>query len=423
MLKVIIILIVLIAAGVGGTQYYISYKVDQALEKASSFAAMMGGDFAYRNVHTTYDGAVEVSDVELDFPASDGGGSVSTTTNMVRVKFPSLLDILQLGYRDMKELPSSLKLQIEGFTLSAADNDRLGRQFTPNADTQYPFHMSAIEMGLNQVVTDYSIGYTHDSYLAGVDFNIDYNVKGLGSSNINLKVKNVSSLQPTAFMMQDPQLQLMTISYTDESYNKLWLKNCQEKNKVSIDQCISAEIDKFNKILNRNYKLKFSDKFVTKITNYMKNSGSLKISIDLSEGSKSLMKVTQMAKEPLDLFIYQNVMLSINDEYIQPIFSQLSENEIVETEETLDQVDEKEKIVEKKKIVLKTYDEFKQYAGKKVLIITDKRKKYIGTVLEVSPDKIKIKVTLRQGNTFTYQLAYDRIKYAEVYEAEPLYRY
>ncbi|MCX4026856.1 hypothetical protein H0A36_12325 [Endozoicomonas sp. SM1973] len=426
MLKFIIVLVVIIAVGVGGAQFYITYKVDKFLEQMSSYAAMTGADFSYKDVQTTYDGAVEVKGVSIDFPIPKENEKFSSTTDLVRVKFPSLLDIIQLGYKNMKELPASVQLQVEGTRSSPLDNDLLNRQLTPNAAYKYPFYMKATEMGLDEIVADFSVGYLHDAFTAGVNFDIDYNVRGLGSYNINLKVKNISSLEPRALMMQDPQLQLLTFNYNDETYNKLWVKNCQEKNKITADQCISDELDRFNKRLSRDFQLSFSDKFESEMTKYMKNSGSVKISIDLSEGSKSLMQAMELAEDPLELLVYQNVILSINGEYIQPIFKPLSEEEIAESKEAIKQAikqsDKPIKKKERKKIVLKVYDDYKQYIGKKVLLITDKRKQYVGTVLDVKPEGIKIKVRLEKGDTFTYRLSYDRIKYAEVYQAEPLYR-
>ncbi|MDE1463754.1 hypothetical protein [Spartinivicinus poritis] len=423
MLKFIIVLVVIIAIGVGGAQFYITYKVDKFLEQMSSYAAMTGFDFSYKDIKTTYVGALEVSEVEFGIPIPEDNVTFNTSIDLMRVKFPSLLDVIQLFYKDMEELPSSLKFEINGVRISPENIVKLNPFI--RKPTYYPFYLAESELGLDETILDASVGYTYYEYTSGADIDLNYEVRGIKSYSMNVKVKEIPSINiKQLFMMyQTPQLQLMNINYTDQSYNELWIKLCKEKHKITADQCIDREIKIANKHLKRIYSLSFSEQYITKVKEFIKaTGGNIKVSVDLSDGSKSFFDAIIKWDDPINAIIQESAMLSINGEYIQPIFSRLSEEEIAKSVDVIEESDEPIKKKERKKIVLKVYDDFRQYVGKKVLIITDKRKQYIGTVLDAKQEGIKIKVRLEKGDTFTYRLAYDRIKYAEVYQTEPLYR-
>ena len=108
-MKKVLLLIILVAAIVGGVKGFIYYKVmaqlDDAIALASPFVLI-----TYEGVNSSFEGEVNVEGVKI----KTYGNSLELTIDDVRVKFPNLQTLLFIG-NDLKRqrLPEQMQLTLQ----------------------------------------------------------------------------------------------------------------------------------------------------------------------------------------------------------------------------------------------------------------------------------------------------------------------
>jgi len=246
-MKKILLLVVLVAAVIGGIKGFIYYKVTSQLNDAiavlSPFARI-----SYEGVSSGLDGGVTVEGVKVNAY----GNGLSVDVDEIAVKFPDIQTLLFIG-EDLKKqvLPKEMNLSLRHVRM---DLQSLKPYMTMlQAQSQQPFQDYSLlgcgdlsksdplkvlqQLGYSELDSSVSLGYSWDRSSKNLTVKSYVRWHEMSASEAIIDLGQVAALSAMA-MMSEPELKRISISLEDEGYNKRLVDHCAASQDVSGDDFI-----------------------------------------------------------------------------------------------------------------------------------------------------------------------------------------
>ncbi|MBU2706273.1 hypothetical protein KCM76_09760 [Zooshikella marina] len=420
--KKIGLLIGIVIAVIVGAKLYVEYTVKKNVDKFISVLSPYV-QVHYKDVSTTVDGEIAINDIKL-YPYEE---KQTYTIEKALLKLPSIWDFLNLDLANSKKIPESLTLALQGISLPL--NEELIEEFFPSqadvTDEVLNIDNKALrKMGYNIMTMDVSASYNYEQINQALKFNAKVSTRNFFSFEFATKLANLPNLTPQQFMFIEPELQSVRFTYRDDSFNKRWLKYCQDTHNLKENECIEHVVASFDYYFDE-FQLKLSEPFNKRFTDFMKNSGVLNFDIDIDDGA-DLRSLDFM--QGLEILVFKDVLVSVNNEYIQPLFVRSSSTStssnkadgedgkstsrpsILSTSEIEAEGYEIEKEIKKR---LDNVEDVKNYIGRNAYLKLTNNKKVAGTIIDVRNNRVILK-TYTGSQSATLQYQFKKIKYIDV---------
>ncbi|MBU2710663.1 hypothetical protein [Zooshikella harenae] len=421
--KKIGLLIGIVIAVIVGAKFYVEYTVKKNVDKFVSVLSPYV-QVQYNDVSTTIDGEIAINDIKL-YPYKE---KQTYTIEKALLKLPSIWDFLNLDLANSKKIPESLTLALQGISLPL--NEELIEDFFPSqadvSDKVLNIDNKALrKMGYNIMTLDISASYTYEQINQALKFNAKASTRNFFSFEFATKLANLPNLTPQQFMFVEPELQSVRFTYRDDSFNKRWLKYCQDTHKLKEAECIEHVIASFDHYFDE-FQLKLSEPFNKRFSDFMRNSGVVSFDIDIDDGA-DLRSLDFM--QGLEILVFKDVLVSVNNEYIQPLFVRSSSYttsskkgttgedgqsgsrpSILSTSEIEAEGYEIEKEVKKR---LDKVEDVKNYIGRNAYLYLTNNKKVAGTVMDVKNNRVVLK-SYAGSQYASFHYSFKKIKYIEV---------
>lgn len=250
-MKKVFVLILLVAAIVGGVKGFIYYKVttqlDDAIAQVSPFVLI-----TYEDVSSSLDGEVNVEGVKI----KAYGNNLELAIDDVGVKFPDLQTLLFIG-DDLKKqrLPEQMKLTVHHMrmdlqhlepymVLLESQSQQPFQDYTllgcGDLETASPLNVLQ-QLGYSELDSTLKLGYRWDR--ASKRFTVDSEVRWheMTRSAVTVDIDQIAALSAAALMSQ-PELKRISVNIEDEGYNSRLLNHCAAEQNVSKDDFVALHL-------------------------------------------------------------------------------------------------------------------------------------------------------------------------------------
>jgi hypothetical protein len=257
--KVLVGIVVIIVAVVGGVKYYLQMKysrsIDELASSMSPFARM-----TYSDVTTTFDGEIIVSGVNIEVL---GETPENVAFREIRFKTPGFLYLLKDGSRmQAGEFPrkmnmslSGLEFSTDGVFMQSLDNmvSIMNKQIAQYIET----HCGEIEflgpaqykeLGYENIISNFSMGYEFSDSDPSVHLTMNWQAVNMGSLDMSMELRGVvaPSVQ-TVMATGAPLLSNVSITYYDDTYIAKVTDYCSKKSNLTKAQYIEREANSDDK--------------------------------------------------------------------------------------------------------------------------------------------------------------------------------
>jgi len=250
-MKKVLLLIVLVAAIVGGLKGFVYYKVtsqlDDAIAAVSPFVRI-----SYEGVSSSLDGEVTVQGVKVN----GYGNNLAVDIDEVAVTFPNLKTLLFIGDAVKKQrLPERMGLRLNHVRM---DLQSLRPYMTMLlSQNQQPFQDYSLlgcgaleetdplnvlqQLGYSELDNSMTVGYSWDRASKRMTIDSDFRWHEMTSSAVTIELDQIAALSAAA-MMSQPELKRISINIEDEGYNARLVSHCAADQKVSNDEFITLHM-------------------------------------------------------------------------------------------------------------------------------------------------------------------------------------
>ena len=246
-MKKVLLLIILVAAIVGGVKGFIYYKVmaqlDDAIALASPFVLI-----TYEGVNSSFEGEVNVEGVKI----KTYGNSLELTIDDVRVKFPDLQTLLFIG-NDLKRqrLPEQMQLTLQHVRMDLQHLQPY--MMLIESQSQQPFQNYTLlgcgdletasslsvlqQLGYSELDSTLKLGYRWDRASKRFTIDSDFRWHEMSRNAMTIDIDQIAALSAAALMSQ-PELKRISMNIEDEGYNSRLLNHCAAEENVSKDDFV-----------------------------------------------------------------------------------------------------------------------------------------------------------------------------------------
>jgi len=246
-MKKILILVVLVAAVIGGIKGFIYYKVtdqlDEVIAVLSPFAQV-----SYEAVSSDLDGGVTVEGVKV----KSYGNGLSVDVDEIAVKFPDIQTLLFIG-DDLKKqkMPEEMSLSLRHVRMDLQSLKPYMAMI--QAQSQQPFQDYSLlgcgdleksdplkvlqKLGYSELDSSVSLGYRWDRSSKNLTIKSAFRWHEMTGSEAVIDLGDIAALSAMA-MMSEPELKRISISLEDEGYNARLVEHCAASQDISGDDFI-----------------------------------------------------------------------------------------------------------------------------------------------------------------------------------------
>jgi len=246
-MKKILLLVVLVAAVIGGIKGFIYYKVTDQLDEAIAILSPFA-QISYEAVSSDLNGGVTVEGVKV----KAYGNGLNVDIDEIAVKFLNIQTLLFIG-DDLKKqkVPEEMSLSLRHVRM---DLQSLKPYMTMlQAQSQQPFQDYSLlgcgelskadplkvlqQLGYSELDSSMNLGYSWDRASKNLTIKSAFSWHEMTGSEAIIDLGQVAALSAMA-MMSEPELKRISVSLEDEGYNARLVEHCAASQDISGDDFI-----------------------------------------------------------------------------------------------------------------------------------------------------------------------------------------
>jgi len=250
-MKKLFLLVVFVAAVIGGIKGFIYYKVTEQLDDAIAMLSPFA-NISYEGVSSDLDGAVSVTGVKI----KGYGNGLEVGVDEVALKFPNLQTLMFIG-EDLKKqvLPENMKLTLRHLRMDL--QTLRPYMIMLESQGQQPFKdysllgcddlitvdpLSALQkLGYSELDATIAMGYEWDRASKNFTLNSQFRWHDMSHSDMVVNLGDIATLSAAA-MLSEPELKRIAVSLQDEGYNARLIEHCAAGQGVSDDDFITLHM-------------------------------------------------------------------------------------------------------------------------------------------------------------------------------------
>jgi hypothetical protein len=251
--KILVGIIVVVIAAVGGVKFYLQMKyarnLDELANSMTPFAKM-----TYNDVNTTFDGDIIVTGLKVDVM---GETPENITLREVRIKTPGFLYLLKDGSKmQAGNFPKKMKISLSGLEFSPEGmlmqslgqmtkvmNQQIVQYIEPHCgDIEFMGPEQYKELGYESILSDLSVGYEFSDRDPAVHMTINWQTANMGSIDMRMELRGVAAPSVHTVMATGaPLLSNVSLTYYDDSYIARITDYCAKRSGLTKEQYIQRE--------------------------------------------------------------------------------------------------------------------------------------------------------------------------------------
>jgi len=339
-MKKVLLLIILVAAVIGGVKGFIYYKVTAQLNNVIA-ALSPFAQITYEGVGSTFEGEVKVQGVKV----KAYGNGLELAIDEVGVKFPDLQSLLFIG-DDLKkqQLPERMGLRLNHVRM---DLQSLKPYMTIlQSQSQHPFRDYTLlgcgelqqadplkvlqQLGYSELDSSIKLGYRWDRASKHMAVDSEFRWHEMSGSRVNFDLGQIAALSAAA-MMSQPELKRISIKIDDEGYNTRLLKHCAADQNITTDEFVTLHMAMLKSALAEQG-VSLSEKVFDAYRYYLKSEGGL-ILVMRPSGMQQLANLDMF--KPSDIPDLLGLEIHMGDEVIRDIEFDWDDKQFKKTMATL----------------------------------------------------------------------------------------
>ncbi len=399
--------------------YFTQQFVDNQVVQVKPFAQI-----SYKEIITSFTGSATVNGISVYIPALDESFSIES----IKFAAPDIITFLSLNNKlKSNELPQSLSLIIKGISIGLNSNLM---KMTDNPDVE-PTQLEVFstlacgeihrigskalgKMGYDSITTDIYLSYQFNKRNKTLSYNLQNNIRDMTQFIFSGELRGVANIQ--SLSNQSAQPGPITLEIIDDSYIKRKNNFCANQKNQKIEDYINEHNLQIKEYL-LSYGVKPEEGLLNAYKTVLETSGPIRVEADLSNltGTEEIMSF-----EPNDIIQFVRLKLFVDNKRINEISINIDKDKLIKTAtDTEIELETPDEIKKKRAIIIKKYrsvtvENLKDFIGFRVRIVTNKGKKFTGTLRIDTIGVYEIVTRLRSGN-ISYHIPIATITKAEVF--------
>ncbi len=324
---------------------------------------------------------------------------------------------------------------MDGFTMSHLDestdavNSRIARHVIPGCgDIQHIGPRYYPELGYQQVVSDFSLGYEFDESRGAMEIDLHGAMRGMASVSVHTVVTGFASPSVQAALMSGPPSpSLMEITYRDDSFTDRVTKFCAARSELSVEAYIDKETRRDADYYALTWGAIPSAGLLDAYRKFLERPGEIRMVMDPGSAidTRSL-----GAYRPEDLPALLGLVVYVNGEFVEDFGFRSAPTRIVQLRKALRRPRPTKGEEEADGVEVKTEPhivpryhkvrvrELPEHVGRRVRVHTTEGVVREGRLSGVKGGQIVAK-TNTHGGSMEYFVPFGRVRKVEVYYAKP----